>query len=201
MSAVELFEIEIAKFFGSPYAVATDCCTHAIELCLLYKNVKNTSCPNQTYLSIPMTFMKLNLGWGWTRTPWTEYYYLGNTNIIDAAVLWRQNSYIPNTLMCLSFQFKKHLSLGRGGAILCDRIEDYHILKKMTHDGRLPNIPWKEQKFDILGYHYYMTIDTAILGLEKLSQAISLPARTWSSDEYPLLSNYDIFKDVHHDRS
>ena len=34
------FEKEIANFFGSPYAVAVDCCTHAIELCLVYKKLK-----------------------------------------------------------------------------------------------------------------------------------------------------------------
>ena len=28
--------------------------------------------------------------------------------------MWRENSYIPKTMMCLSFQFQKHLSLGRG---------------------------------------------------------------------------------------
>ena len=31
---VEKFEQELAKFYGAPYAVVTDCCTHAIELCL-----------------------------------------------------------------------------------------------------------------------------------------------------------------------
>ena len=31
------FEKQIALFFGAPYAVAVDCCTHAIELCLRYK--------------------------------------------------------------------------------------------------------------------------------------------------------------------
>ena len=31
---VKEFEQQIAKFYGAPYAVATDCCTHAIELCL-----------------------------------------------------------------------------------------------------------------------------------------------------------------------
>ena len=28
------FEKQIANFFGSPYGVAVDCCTHALELCL-----------------------------------------------------------------------------------------------------------------------------------------------------------------------
>lgn len=41
-----------------------------------------------------------------------------------------KNSYIPNTYMCLSFQFQKHLSLGRGGMILLDNKEDAIILKK-----------------------------------------------------------------------
>jgi len=30
------FESQIADFFGAPYAVATDSCTHALELCLRY---------------------------------------------------------------------------------------------------------------------------------------------------------------------
>ena len=28
------FEEEVAKFFGAPYAVAVDCCTHGVELSL-----------------------------------------------------------------------------------------------------------------------------------------------------------------------
>ena len=31
---VSEFESQIAEFFGAPYAVATDSCTHALELCL-----------------------------------------------------------------------------------------------------------------------------------------------------------------------
>jgi hypothetical protein len=55
------FEENVANFFGSPYAVSTDCCTHAIELCLLYTNIKSVLVPNHTYLSVPMTANKLNL--------------------------------------------------------------------------------------------------------------------------------------------
>ena len=42
--------------------------------------------------------------------------------------------------MCL-FQFRKHLNLGRGGVILLTNYSDYLELKKMTYDGRVPNIP------------------------------------------------------------
>ena len=40
--SIDEFEDKIAHFFGSPYAVAVDSCTHAIELCLRYNNVKHT---------------------------------------------------------------------------------------------------------------------------------------------------------------
>ena len=31
---VKDFENEVANWFGAPYGVAVDCCTHGIELCL-----------------------------------------------------------------------------------------------------------------------------------------------------------------------
>ncbi|SVB80901.1 uncharacterized protein METZ01_LOCUS233755, partial [marine metagenome] len=46
---------------------------------------------------------KLGIDWDWKEEDWVNYYYLGGTNIIDAAVLWKENSYIPDTFMCLSF--------------------------------------------------------------------------------------------------
>ena len=36
-SKVIEFENRIADFYGSPYAVAIDCCTHALELVLRLK--------------------------------------------------------------------------------------------------------------------------------------------------------------------
>ena len=58
---VKKFEQEIAKFFGSPYAVAVDCCTHGIELCLRYKEVKKMIVPAHTYISVPLLSKKLNI--------------------------------------------------------------------------------------------------------------------------------------------
>ena len=194
LNSIQLFEIEIAKFFGSPYAVATDCCTHAVELCLRLKNIKTATSPTQTYLSIPMTLEKLGINWSWQDINWQDYYYIGGTNIIDAAVYWKANGYVSNTLMCLSFQFQKHLNLGRGGAILCETLEDYTEFKKMTHDGRLPGTPWKEQNVDAWGYHYYMTLETAALGLERLPKAIETAPKIWTQDEYPYLPDMKVFQ-------
>ena len=194
MKQVRDFEKLIAKHFGSPYAVATDCCTHAIELCLRYKQVKAATCPTHTYISVPFTLEKLGIRWQFENKPWKDYYFLGNTNIIDAAVLWQKNSYVPESLMCLSFQYKKHLNLGRGGMILVDNEEDYIELKKMSYDGRVDDIPWAEQNIASIGYHYYMTPEIAELGISKFSTVKDLAPKKWSWQDYPNLTNMEVFK-------
>ena len=191
---VAQFEKEIASFYKAPYAVAVDCCTLAIELCLLYTKANNITIQSRTYLSVPMTAEKLGLDWEWKDENWKNFYQLGNTNIIDAAVLWRPNSYVKNTFMCLSFQFQKHLSLGRGGMILTDDKDAVLTLKKMSYDGRIPNIPWREQNVDTIGYHYYMTPETAQIGLNKLSDAINTKPREWPITKWPDLRSMEIFK-------
>jgi dTDP-4-amino-4,6-dideoxygalactose transaminase len=191
---IELFESKIANFFGSPYAVSVDCCTHGIELCLRMNNINHYSVPKRTYISIPFLANKLGISFEWRDEEWQDYYYLGGTNIIDAAVLWKRNSYIPGTFMNLSFQYRKHLSLGRGGMILTDDKESAIMLKKMSYDGRLPNIPWRDQNIDTMGYHYYMTPETADLGLKKLPEAIKNTPHKWVVTDWPDLTNMEIFK-------
>ena len=187
------FENKLAKFLGSPYAVAVDCCTHGIELCLRLTNAKSITVPKRTYLSIPFLSHKLNIDLKWKDENWTDYYYL-TSNIIDAAVLWKKDSYIPGTFMCISFQFKKHLALGRGGCILTDNKEAALKLKKMSYDGRLPNIPWREQNINTIGYHYYMTPETANNGLKKIEEAIVTKPKQWVVTDWPNLTELDIFK-------
>ena len=128
------FENKIAHWFGSPYAVAIDCCTHAIELCLRYKEIDKFTVPPNTYPSIPNLAGKIGIEFEWKEEDWSDFYFLGGTNIVDAAVLWKENGYIPNSLMCLSFQFQKHLSLGRGGMILTDDKDAKEELKKIKKD-------------------------------------------------------------------
>tara|TARA_B100001094_G_scaffold206281_1_gene200177 strand:+ start:2951 stop:3541 length:591 start_codon:yes stop_codon:yes gene_type:complete len=188
------FEKQVAEFFGSPYAVAVDCCTHAIELCLRDQEIKKISVPHRTYISVPFLASKLGIELRWRDEVWQDYYFIGDTNIIDAAVLWEKNSYIPNTFMCLSFQFRKHLSLGRGGMILTNDEEAALRLKKMSYDGRLPDIPWREQDISSIGYHYYMTPETAQLGLQKLPAAISTKPKKWTIEDWPDLTIMEIFK-------
>jgi dTDP-4-amino-4,6-dideoxygalactose transaminase len=95
--------------------------------------------------------------------------------------------------MCISFQYQKHLSLGRGGIILTDDKVAADELKKMSYDGRLPNIPWRNQNIDTIGYHYYMTPETAELGLNKLKNAIESKPKQWVVTDWPDLTKIKIF--------
>ena len=140
-----------------------------------------------------MLSIKLGIELEWKDENWLDYYYLTD-DIIDAAVLWKKDSYIPNTFMCVSFQFKKHLSLGRGGVILTDDKEAAYELKKMSYDGRLPDSPWATQNINSMGYHYYMTPETANLGLQKLPEAIKNKPKQWTVYDWPDLTKMEIFK-------
>ena len=193
---VRKFEKAIANFYDAPYAVAVDCCTHAIELCLRHTANPDVSMgvPNRTYISVPFTLEKLGLKWHWLNKDWKDYYHLEGTDIIDAAVYFKRDAYIPLSFMCLSFQFRKPLSLGRGGAILCQNESDYEALKKMAYDGRLDDQPWGDQAIDTMGYHYYMTPETAQMGIDKLEEIQFKQFRNWSSADYPFLPDMPVFK-------
>jgi dTDP-4-amino-4,6-dideoxygalactose transaminase len=192
---VSKFEKSIAKFFGSPYAIAVDSCTHGIELCLRYQNIKKISVPKRTYISVPFLANKMNIDLEWRDEVWSNYYKVNDTMkpIYDAAVMWEKDFYLFGFMMCLSFQFQKHLSLGRGGVILLDNKEDMIELKKMSYDGRLPSTPWREQDIDTFGYHYYMTPETAQLGLDKLDDAINNVPKQWVVTDWPDLTKMKVF--------
>ncbi len=183
------FESALAKFTGAPYAVMTDCCTHAIELCLRYDNIQRVTFPAYTYLSIPMTMHKLGITYNYTDKLWTgEYQFIG-TRVWDSARLLKESMYRPGQLQCLSFGHGKPLSIGRGGAVLTDDIEVYDTLKHQCYDGRdLSVSPWEQQKIFKVGYHYKPTIEEAVKGLELLPNVDQDP----KYKEYPDLRNITI---------
>jgi dTDP-4-amino-4,6-dideoxygalactose transaminase len=163
------FEQALTKFTGAPYAVMTDCCTHAIELCLRFDKVSRVLFPAHTYLSIPMTMHKLGIEYNYSDKLWTgEYQFIG-TRIWDSARLLKEDMYRAGQLQCLSFGFDKPLSIGRGGAVLTDDVEVYDTLIQQRYDGRdLTISPWEHQKVFRVGYHYKPTIEEAVRGLELL---------------------------------
>ena len=160
------FEQELAEFTGAPYAIMTDCCTHAIELCLRYDQIRSCSFTAFTYLSVAMTMHKLGIRYSLENEKWIGEYQIHDTRIWDSARLCRSNMYRAGQMQCLSFGHGKPLHIGRGGAILLDDKQAYDVIIRMRYDGRDLNIsPWQEQKTFQLGYHYKPTPEEAIQGL------------------------------------
>ena len=76
------FETALSDYTGAPYVVLTDCCTHAVELCLRYKGTGIATLPYRSYISIPMTMHKLNISYHYdTEAEWEYEYRIGLTNI------------------------------------------------------------------------------------------------------------------------
>lgn len=165
------FEAELAEFTGAPYAIMTDCCTHAIELCLRYQHVRYCEFTAFTYISVPMTMHKLGIKYNLISDYWTGEYKLYHTNIWDSARRLEHSMYKTGMMQCLSFGWNKPLAIGRGGAIILDDKSAYDYLIKTRYDGRdLNTTPWFDQKEFYVGYHYKPTIEEADKGSQLLAQ-------------------------------
>lgn len=183
------FEKALADYTGAPYAIMTDCCTHAIELCLRYKKVKRVQFTAYTYLSIPMTMHKLEIEYELVPEKWLGEYRFYGTDIWDSARRLEPGMYKPGQMQCLSFGHNKPLQIGHGGAILLDDYNAYDILLQQRYDGRNLNfLPWQAQQTFVVGYHYRPTIEDAQLGLIKLRDVNELP----KYHEYPDLRDITI---------
>lgn len=170
------FEIELAKYTGAPYAIMTDCCTHAIELAMRHDKPANCAFTAFTYLSIPMLMHKLSIDYRLVPEDWTGEYQFHGTRIWDSARRLERNMYRPGFIQCLSFGHGKPLEIGRGGALLLDDKHAYQTILRQRYDGRdLTITPWEKQRTFKIGYHYKPTIEEAIRGLELLPQVNEMP--------------------------
>ena len=179
------FEQELAEYTGAPYAIMTDCCTHAIELCLRYDRVTGTCFTPYTYLSVPMTMHKLGIEYNYTDEEyqtWVGEYPFFGTRIWDSARRLERGMYRPGTLTCVSFGRTKPLEIGRGGAILLDDDQAYKTMLAQRYDGRdLGITPWQVQEVFHVGYHYKPTTEEAELGSHLLPMVNEAPKYV----EYP----------------
>lgn len=192
---IRRFETALAEYTGAPYVIMTDCCTHALELCLRYDRVEFCAFTPFTYLSIPMLMHKLKIQFYYevgTPAQWVGEYKFRKTRIWDSARRLEKDMYRPGQMQCLSFGHTKPLHIGRGGAILLDDKEAYDALIKMRYDGRDLNIsPWEDQKEFRVGYHYKPTPEEAVTGLALLEGIKEFPVEP-KFVQYPDLRNITI---------
>lgn len=202
---VEQFEELIADFAGSKYAVAVESCTAAIFLSLQRRKYESwfihgngkIAIPHNTYPSVPCSI--IHTGWGvefWDKK-WEGEYELAPLRIWDAALRFKRGMY-HGGLQCLSFHIKKHLKIGRGGAVLTDDKEIYEWLKKARFDGRSP-VPLAEDNFTMLGWNMYMEPANAARGIQLFQGMLQkypdgMPDLKVDEQGYCDLSKFDIYK-------
>ena len=167
---IKMFEDKISKYTGAPYVTVTDCCTHALELSFIYLQTKQkidkVSLPAYTYLSVPMMLKKLDINFELIDQDWHGYYRFEPTNVIDMAVRFTKDCYVPGSFSCVSFGNKKVLQILRGGAVMTDNKQAHEWFQKVRYDGRdLKNVPWtRQQSFD-MGYHYNLCVEDCARGI------------------------------------
>jgi len=172
------FEKQLAKYTGAPYAVATDGCTHALELCFRHERVTSCEFTAYTYVSIAQLMRQLGVSYRLRTEYWIGEYRFHSTRIWDSARLLRPGMYRPGQLQCVSFGHGKPLQLGRAGAILLDNEAEYNMFSCMRSDGRDLHIsPWQDQQLFGDGYHYCPTLEDCARGIELLPTVDPEPKR------------------------
>jgi dTDP-4-amino-4,6-dideoxygalactose transaminase len=195
---IDIFEKKVADFSKSKYAVAIDCCSNGIFLCIKYLQFINEikkndviGIPDQTYISVPFQIIHSGQKFELEEKNWSGVYQLNNTRIWDSAGRFTKNMYVGNNaLQVLSFQIKKIIPIGRGGMILTDDIEAYKWLKLACYDGRDLTTPYtSEDHVKLIGYHMYMTPEDAARGIILMDNRPEINDDSQNNNMYPSIKD------------
>lgn len=167
---IKEFEKEMATYSGSKYAVAIDNCTNALFLCCRYLKVKEVTIPARTYVSVPCSIINAGGAVAFKDSEWTDRYWLEPYNIVDSALCFYRNMYIPDSYYCVSFSDSKPINIGKGGMILTDDKESVEWFKIARYMGR-HEVSHETDEYSMVGWNMYMTPSQAARGLVLLSKA------------------------------
>ena len=213
----ENFEMELAKYTGSPFVVCVDNQSNALFLCLYYwiqkrkkehkkdfNYIEIIDVPKRTYPSVPCEVIHAGAKVNFTKVEGETLkgaYQLTPSNVWDSALRFTADMYIANSMMCISFTGAyKHLKLSNGGAILLDDEDAYNWLKKARFSGR-SECGYHVDNFDInpvIGWNFYMMPEIATRGLLLIQQFYNENgSKKQNADlelKYPDLSKFEIWK-------
>jgi len=197
------FENKISKYAGSKYGISIDSATNGIFLSLLYlkhigelKPLDKIIIPNRTFLSVPMTIVNSGMNVSFENKSWSGCYQLKPTRVYDSAVRFKRGMYIPKSLYVVSFQYKKHIPIGRGGMILTDDKKAADWLRQARFNGKHPNVSRWEDEFEMIGWDMYMTPEQSIRGLILFDNVKDNNPDVCCDKDYPDLSKQSIFKEI-----
>lgn len=213
--AVRDFESALCAYTGAPFAVTATSCTMALLLAVAWHLQKATGrtipltveIPKRTYVGVPMSIIHAGGRPTFRDEDWTGCYQLKPLPVWDAARwftsrMYRGDGVVQNVpseyegaghMVCVSFHWSKTLGIQQGGAILHDDPEADVWLRLARFDGREEGVAPKDQQTWQLGWHAYMSPETAAAGLVRLSH---LPRHNdpLPNDQYPDLSELAVFR-------
>lgn len=165
---VTYFEKEIAEYCGSKYAIACDSNSNAIRLVLHYLGIvgQEIGIPARTYISVPNQIILSGNKPMFDDYEWDGLYKFDGAPIVDAATALYEGMYDNENYMILSFHIKKILNIGQGGMILTNDERFNEWARPMIYDGRHKDRLYKDDEFECIGWHMYMSPEQAQRGLE-----------------------------------
>lgn len=215
---VKDFEAALCEYTGAPYAVAVTSCTMALLLACAWQKYKNPKpedrdawnwieIPKRTYIGVPMSIKHAGFNVVFRDGEWIGQYNLnpypiwdsarwftkGLFNYITASEVKLRNERVFDKYICTSFHWTKTLAIGQGGAILHDNPEADVWFRKARFDGRTEGVAPKDDTFNMLGWHCYMSPRDAAEGLSRLA-VLPRHNNPLPSDDYPDLSKMEIFQ-------
>ena len=203
----EDFEEALAEYTGAKYVVTVDNMSNALFLSLFYeKNVAKRleydfiKIPNRTYPSVPCEIIHAGLKVKFEKVKGKTIkgaYQLQPSRVIDSALRFTADMYIPETHMCISFTGPyKHFKLSKGGAILTDDYEAYNWFKRARYSGRR-ECSYHDDTLDMLGWNFYMMPELAARGLLLMNQFYNIDGTKKNQPDlelpYPDLSKFEVY--------
>lgn len=178
--------------------------------------------PSRTYVSVPMQIKLAGHGVAFEDLEWHGCYQLKPLRIWDSARWFTSDMFHlikerwckedGPVFVCCSFHSTKTLGIKRwrrfgvqydppvideydieqGGCILHNDPEADKWFRRARFDGRTEGVEPKDDTFDMIGWHCYMSPATARLGLE-LMKKLPKHNQPIPNDDYPDLSKAPIF--------
>ena len=119
----------------------------------------------------------------------SKNYMLKSQNFIDTHVhLWDLNNRYPWIENNSNNNLKQNY-------LIQNLMKDAESLslKKMSYDGRIPDVPWRDQNISTIGYHYYMTPEDAARGIILMDQIPKKNLDSGNNTTYSDLSTKKVF--------
>ena len=189
---VDAFEIMVADYAGSKYAISCDSCTNAMFMSLKYLDAKGAiTIPKKTYVSVPGLIIYAGCKIKFEDIKWSGTYQLEPYPIVDGATRFTRGMYEKGTFHCLSFHIRKILPICKGGMILTDDKVAADWFRLARYEGRDNRIPHKNIKdIEILGWNFYMPPEQAARGILLFEKTADENADSGGSGSYVDISDY-----------